>query len=588
MPAPGSHSAAPPLSPALAWGLRLGAGSLLVVVAVFDAELVFIAVMAVVCAVLWQTAGAQRRARILAGRLLITMAALATIDYVQHRLVAVDMDGWWLAVPLLLVEIHAIFQSVGFNLTQWWPRDDLSGREAVIAAGSGHPPPPILILVPTVNEGRSVLGPTLRGAIAARARLLERWPDAQVTIAVANDGYVAGYADWRDNEALARELGVLCHTRTLGGGAKAGNIEATRHALMPAETPYLLAVFDADQVPEPDFLVRLVPYFADPQLGWVQTGQYYRNLDNIMARWAEQQMRLFYDVILPPKSRMNAVFLCGTNFLLRSQAIDGIGGFPLSSVTEDFAASIHMHAQGWNSLYHAERLSSGIGPSDFGGFVGQQNRWAVGTLGVTFRNLGLLVLGRSRKGRLTLRQRVQYLLSGTYYLCGVRDVVFVLAPLLFLVAGVETVSADAGLWVTFIVYWALNLLTMSGFANGRFIVGYTLLEFACVHTFVAAFFSALTGRKVRFTVTPKARTGRRDLSRMRYQAVLAVVIVAACAVGLATGAFFTAVLVNVAWMVYRLLIVLGILGIAWVSDQQRARALRVEAVPGARLAEPVA
>ena len=55
---------------------------------------------------------------------------------------------------------------------------------------------PIFILIPTVNEGPDVLGPTVEGALAARAHYLDGFPEAEVTVVVCNDGYVAGYPDW--------------------------------------------------------------------------------------------------------------------------------------------------------------------------------------------------------------------------------------------------------------------------------------------------------------------------------------------------------------------------------------------------------
>src|SRR5262249_47256181 len=145
------------------------------------------------------------------------------------------------------------------------------------------------------------------------------------------------------------------------GGAKAGNIEHARavigaradsrvDALDAAEelavgargveqarvvvSPkgnYLIAIFDADQVAEPDFFLRTIPPFADPRVGWVQTSQYYRNLDNPVARWANDQQQLFYQVLCPHKSIVNAAFICGTNVVIRGAALDEIGGLPQDS-----------------------------------------------------------------------------------------------------------------------------------------------------------------------------------------------------------------------------------------------------------------
>jgi cellulose synthase (UDP-forming) len=170
-----------------------------------------------------------------------------------------------------------------------------------------------------------------------------------VEVVVCNDGLVAGAPSTSGVAALAQHLGVRCITRSTPGGAKAGNLEHARQ-LLGAVGDSLVVIFDADQVADPEFLCRTIPHFADRRIGWVQTGQYYRNLDNPVARWANDQQSLFYSVLCPGKSRQNAAFICGTNVVIRARALDEIGGLPTDSVTEDFAASIRLHSR-WRSVF---------------------------------------------------------------------------------------------------------------------------------------------------------------------------------------------------------------------------------------------
>ena len=160
---------------------------------------------------------------------------------------------------------------------------------------------------------------------------------------------VAKAANWEETDMLAQELGVCCVTRTKGGGAKAGNIENARMELQ-ATGDALLVIFDADQVAKPDFLLKTIPPFRDPKMGWVQTGQYYANLDNPVSRWADDQQSMFYNLLCPGKEAINAAFICGTNVVIRAAALDEIGGLPQDSVTEDFNASIALHPS-WRSIY---------------------------------------------------------------------------------------------------------------------------------------------------------------------------------------------------------------------------------------------
>ena len=83
----------------------------------------------------------------------------------------------------------------------------------------------------------------------AAARAMD-YPDFEVYL--LNDGFVANKDNWRDIEALASRYGVHCITRTVPGGAKAGNIN---NALNLSHNP-LVAIFDADHVPHGSFLAK--------------------------------------------------------------------------------------------------------------------------------------------------------------------------------------------------------------------------------------------------------------------------------------------------------------------------------------------
>ena len=148
----------------------------------------------------------------------------------------------------------------------------------------------------------------------------------------------------------------------------------------------------------------------------MQTGQYYYNLDNPVARWANHQQGLFYRVCVR-KSTQNAAFICGTNVMLRARALD-VGGLPQNSVTEDFEASIRLHPR-WRGVFLSEELAHGLGPLDLSSYFGQQRRWAIGTLGVLRGDWRALIL--PQWDGLSVPQRVQYALACTHYLCGLRD-----------------------------------------------------------------------------------------------------------------------------------------------------------------------
>jgi cellulose synthase/poly-beta-1,6-N-acetylglucosamine synthase-like glycosyltransferase len=413
-----------------------------------------------------------------------------------------NWTAWVVAVPLLLAEGLGMLHTLGMQWTLW-PRK--VQRLRYEEDPTHHP---IYLFIPTVNEGRDVLEPTILAAVIARQQYLQQYPHGRVTIVLCNDGFVAHAPNWREPEQVAQQMGVQCITRTHGGGAKAGNIEHARQRV-GAVGDALVVVFDADQVAHADFLVDMVAPLCDSRVGWVQSGQYYGNTDNPVARWAHDQQALFYQLLCPGKESLNAAFMCGTNLMLRAAALDEIGGFPQDSVTEDFAASIALHAR-WRSVYLPAQLAVGLGPLDLASYFRQQRRWAIGTLSVLRTHWRALLLPR---GGLRPSQRVQYFLACTHYLSGVRDLIYILAPLAYVWFGLSAVrngTLATYLW-HFLPYWCLS---MSAFIYaGWRRTGWrgVVIGFASFPTLVGAAGAVLFARPTQFAVT--AKSGKRRKSR---------------------------------------------------------------------------
>ena len=160
---------------------------------------------------------------------------------------------------------------------------------------------------------------------------------------------------------MAEELGVEYLDRPDNSHAKAGNIN---HAL-PKTHGDFIAIFDADHVPLPDFLHRMLGYFKDPKVAFVQSPQTFYNLDAPEERvdldsgkhWDEAE--IFFHLILPGKNRWNSVYFCGTGGIIRRTALEQVGGFATDTITEDIHTALKMHQRGWKSVYIADHLASG-------------------------------------------------------------------------------------------------------------------------------------------------------------------------------------------------------------------------------------
>ncbi|MDQ2799600.1 MAG: glycosyltransferase, partial [Armatimonadota bacterium] len=375
-------------------------------------------------------------------------------------------------------------------------------------------------------------------------------------------------------------LGVACVTRPVGGGAKAGNIEFARQEL-GAVGDALLVIFDADQVAEEEFLVRTIPYFQDPSLGWVQTGQYYRNLENPVARWANDQQGLFYGVLCPGKAKLNAAFICGTNVVLRASALDEIGGLPQDSVTEDFAASLLLHPR-WRSLFLTEVLATGLGPMDIKSYFAQQGRWATGTLGALRRHWRALLLP-SRAG-LTRPQKIQYLLACTHYLSGLRDLIYLAVPFLFLLMGVSAIQGTTiPIFLThFLPYWALSQIAFWHASWRKTTFRGIILSFGCFPVLLASLLLVVVGQRTRFAITPKKRSG----AKMGMPLFSQMLALGGCCVGLvmatASQDDTPLVLLSAFWLLYMFFLLAGILWLGF-RDWQTGNgkdAVKINVGPG--------
>ena len=95
------------------------------------------------------------------------------------------------------------------------------------------------------------------------------------------------------------------------------------HRLEVLDAPLLAALQDADQLPEPEILDRTLGYFADPDVAFVQTPQHFYNVPEHDPFGS--QAPLFYGPIMQGKDGWNAAFFCGSNAVLRREALMQLG-----------------------------------------------------------------------------------------------------------------------------------------------------------------------------------------------------------------------------------------------------------------------
>ncbi len=470
---------------------------------------------------------------------------------------------FWL---LMAGEIFHIWQIATYVYTVW---DQPAGGAPYRPVSGGAPALPADVFITVTGEPTEVVEAT------ARAALRMNYP-AGFNVYLLNDGKIAKKPNWREAESLAKRLGIACITRQKPGGAKAGNIN---HALRLTRNP-LVVVFDADQMPRPDFLKKSAAYFSDPEVGFVQSPQYYKNFNtNEITRGAWEQQELFFGPICKGKNRLNSAFLCGTNMAIRRAALEQAGGMFEKSIAEDFLTSLFLHERGWKSIYIPEILAEGLAPEDFLSYYKQQFRWARGSLEMVFRYNPLL-----RRG-LTWHQKIQYLASASYYLSGLVVLLNALLPLVFFFTGqVPLIVSTMGLTAIFLPYIFLVILTLRLTSNYSYTFRALSFSMASFPIHIQALWAVLTNQNSGFSVTAKKKLDGNFL----YLSAPHLLYIAAALLGMEWGylrdGLTAPLLTNMSWALFNIMVFLPFVFASgpWAETARQ----QGENQPGLKYAEP--
>jgi len=177
---------------------------------------------------------------------------------------------------------------------------------------------------------------------------------------------------------VAQGLNVHYLHRTDRTGYKAGALEA---GLKVAKGEFI-AIFDADFLPTPDFLTRLMPHFADEKVGMVQArwghiNQDYSLLTKIQAILLDGHFVLEHG----GRNRGGRFFnFNGTAGIWRRAAIDDAGGWQHDTLTEDLDLSYRAQLRGWRFVFVPDVIAPAEVPVEMNAFKSQQHRWAKGSI----------------------------------------------------------------------------------------------------------------------------------------------------------------------------------------------------------------
>lgn len=158
----------------------------------------------------------------------------------------------------------------------------------------------------------------------------------------------------------------------------------------------LLAVFDADFVPRPDFLRQVVPWMVDG-IGMVQARWGHLNAaQSWLTRIQATLLDGHFVVEHTARHRSGSWFnFNGTAGVWRRQAIEDAGGWQHDTLTEDLDLSYRAQLAGWRFVYLDDVVAPAELPGTMAAFKSQQHRWAKGSVQTARKLLPAIWTGRA-------------------------------------------------------------------------------------------------------------------------------------------------------------------------------------------------
>ncbi|MFZ5885318.1 MAG: cellulose synthase family protein [Chloroflexota bacterium] len=238
--------------------------------------------------------------------------------------------------------------------------------------------PPVTVQLPIFNE-RYVA----RRLIEAAAAL--DYPPSLLEIQVLDDSTDDTVSIAKETVERLRGAGIdIKHLhRTDRRGFKAG---ALAEGLKTARGEFLL-ILDADFVPAPDFLKRILPRFDNDRVAFVQARWGHLNRDYSLLTFLQSlSIDAHFAVEQLARSRLGYWFnFNGTAGVWRKSAIEDAGGWRAETLTEDLDLSYRAFLRGWEARYAGDIVVPAELPVSMTAFRRQQHRWARGSLECALR-----------------------------------------------------------------------------------------------------------------------------------------------------------------------------------------------------------
>ena len=219
----------------------------------------------------------------------------------------------------------------------------------------------------------------------------------------------------RKNEARYNERARGRRFRRFQERQKGGNINAWLDAVSPLAYD-LITFLDLDHVPKPEFYRRVLPYFRDREVAFVQGPESFRNRDeNFITRAASFERDTFFGLVHRSYFGLGMPVIVGSHTTFRIETIQALGGFYPVHLTEDYLIMLKLRALKKRGIFVDDVLAVGELPSTWTAYLGQQYRWASGGLDLLLRYFPALFGTYTLKEKLYSFALLNYYAWGTLY-----------------------------------------------------------------------------------------------------------------------------------------------------------------------------
>jgi cellulose synthase (UDP-forming) len=382
-------------------------------------------------------------------------------------------------------------------------------------------------------ESREMLEHSLTALVAVNyphhTWLLDEGGDAEVRVTCERLGVC--YFSRKDQPEYQTTSGQF------QSGSKHGNYNAWLDAV-GFHRYDVVAAFDPDHVPDPEFLTHVLGYFRDPVVGYVQPAQaFYNQGASFIARGAAEETYAYHSTVQMASYGIGYPVIVGGHNTHRMSALKAVSGFAAHDA-DDLLVTLRYRAAGWQGVYVPRILARGLVPVDWRGYLTQQRRWARSVLDLKLRRRGEFA------AKLPLVSRVVSFLHGINFLY--RHVV-TMAALLILLHILILGGPSFGLPSEMILAFAPLIATigLEEVYRQRFYLDWrgehgihwraAVLQYASWPWFILAIVDVLTGRRPAYAVTQKSKHAGRCLEFIGAHAAVIAAVGVTWIAGLAMG-----------------------------------------------------